>query len=583
MPLPRGQKNQRVRKRFLSFKPSDHPSRLRGLSASVGIILVNIVFLVLNCPAPSAAGLQPGAEATQDTVRTQRRVRDTIPRRLTAPVAFDDFSDQRAYADAAYAIGPGWTIIPGFRLGEIYTDNIELTGSETQDDFVTELKPSVQVLGDARRLAFELNYSLQHLVHASNPELDDTFHRLFSSVNAELFEQLIFLDADTTLTQQNTTTTGRGAFSNFGPAATLDDADDNINVTGDREDVTTYRIAPYLRRRFGNFADAEVRFTYDDVAASDTNANIVQSNASSSGDSQSSNYRAEMRSGSRYLRFPWALTYDNRQIDFDSGETTEFEQIVGRFEYVYSPSIRLLGDLGHESNRFESRQPIEDTIIWNVGGRWTPSARTTLEATYGKRFFGNQYAVDLRHQTKRATWLLRYDEEQETVRDRQIERAVSSRGTNISPVDPLTGGPVLPDGGIPTQTNEVFVTRLLSSGVIFQTERNQITFSVFDESRDFQSSGASQSLFGATAIWTRRMSPLTNLDASFGWTTTDGAQGLTSTSGSEDLINLRVQMHHWLGRSVLATIGYRRVELSSDAVESEFTENRIFGNLRMTF
>lgn len=556
---------------------------MRGSNERVGVILANIVFFVLNCPLSAAAGLQPGAEATQDTVRSQRRVRATTPRRLTAPVAFDNFSDQPAYADAAYAIGPGWTIIPGFRLGEIYTDNIALTSSETQDDFVTELKPSVQVLGDARRLAFELNYSLQHLVHAHNPELDDTFHRLFSSGNAELFEQFIFLDADATLTQQNRTTTGRGAFSNFGPAATLDDADDNINATGDREDVTTYRVAPFLRRRFGNFADAELRFTYDDVSASDTDADIAPSDVGGSDDSRSSNYRAEMRSGSRYLRFPWTVTYENRQIDFDSGETTEFEQIVGRFEYVYSQSVRFLGDLGHESNRFESRQPTEDTIIWNVGGRWTPSAKTTLEATYGRRFFGNQYAIDLRHQTKRATWLLQYDEEQETVRDRQIERAVRSRGINASLADPITGDPILPDGGVPTQTNEVFVTRLLSSGVIFQTERNQITLNVFDENRDFQSSGASQSLFGATAVWTRRVAPLTNLDASFGWTTIDGTQGLTSTSGSEDLVNLRVQMHHWLGRSVLATIGYRRVELSSDAVENEFTENRIFGNLRMSF
>ncbi|MCI0562831.1 MAG: TIGR03016 family PEP-CTERM system-associated outer membrane protein [Nitrososphaera sp.] len=560
----------------------DYLSSRRGPGERVGIIVANMILLVLNCPVALAQGPQPEARATQDIVGPQRRLRDATPRRLTAPVAFD-FSDQLAYADAAYTIRPGWTITPDFKLGEIYTDNIALTSSETQDDFVTELKPGIQVLGNTRRLVFELNYNLQHLVYAGNPEFDDTFHRLFSSVNTELVEQLIFLDADTTLTQQNLTTTGRGAFSNFGPAATLNDIDDNINVTGDREDVTTYRIAPYLRRRFGNFASAEVRFTYDDVSASETNADIDQFNDGGSSDSRSSNYRADVRSGSRYLAFPWALSYENRQIDFDTGETTEFEQIIGHLEYVYSPSIRLLGDLGYEKNSFESSDAIDNTIIWNIGGRWTPSARTTLEATYGKRFLGKQYAVNLSHQTKRMTWLFRYDEEQETVRDRQIERAVRSRGINISPIDPETGDPVLPDGGIPTQTNEVFVRRLLSSGVVYQTDRNQITLSVFDENRDFQSSGGSQSLFGATAIWTRRMSPLTNLDASFGWTTTDGAQGLTTTTGSEDLINLRVQLQHWLGHSFLATIGYRRIELSSDDVESEFTENRIFGNLRMTF
>ncbi|MCI0564139.1 MAG: hypothetical protein MN733_37165, partial [Nitrososphaera sp.] len=137
---------------------------MRGPSELVGIIVANIILLVINCAVASAAGPQPEAQATQDSVRSQRRLRDAKPRRLSAPVALD-FSDQLRYADAAYSIRPGWTIIPAFALGEVYTDNVALTSSNTQDDFVTQLQPGFQVLGNARRLAFELNYNLQHLVH----------------------------------------------------------------------------------------------------------------------------------------------------------------------------------------------------------------------------------------------------------------------------------------------------------------------------------------------------------------------------------------------------------------------------------
>ncbi|MCI0556875.1 MAG: hypothetical protein MN733_00130, partial [Nitrososphaera sp.] len=146
MALPRRQKKQEAWKRFLSTKPGmgDHPIRIRSVSESVGIIAANIILLVLSCHVASAAGLQSEAWATQGTDGSQRRVRDATPRRITAPVAFD-FSDQPAYADAAYTIRPGWTIIPDFKLGEAYTDNVTLTSSETLDDFVTVLKPGVQV------------------------------------------------------------------------------------------------------------------------------------------------------------------------------------------------------------------------------------------------------------------------------------------------------------------------------------------------------------------------------------------------------------------------------------------------------
>lgn len=547
------------------------------------LLIANLALLVINSPAASGATLQQAdvETAEEDTVPSDSRVRRAQPRRLVAPLAFDDFS--RPAAGTAYVIRPGWTIIPDFKVGEIYTDNIGLTASETQDDFVTELKPGIQVLGNAQRIAFETNYNLQHLVHVNRPDLDDTFHTLFASLNAELFEQLVFLDADTTLTQQNVVTTGRGAFSNFGVAATGFDIDDNINDIGERQDVLTYRASPYLRQRFGTLADVELRFTYDEVSASDIDADTEDIASGLGSGSRALRYLGDIRSGSRYLRFPWRLTYDNEQIDFDSGETTEFEQIVGRLEYVYSPSIHVLGDLGYERNSFASSEPIDDSIIWNVGGRWTPSARTMLGATYGKRFFGNQYRVNLRHQTRRTTWLLSYSEEQETVRDRQIERAVRSRGIAVGPLDPVTGDPILPDAGIPTQTNEVFVTKLFSSSAIFETERNRVTLSVFDETRDFQLSGGEESLFGVTALWQRRMSPVTNLDVSLGWTTVDGAQGVATSTGSDDFINLRVQLQHWLARSLLATVGFRRVELTSDDPESEFTENRIFGNIRMTF
>ncbi|MGI0014804.1 MAG: TIGR03016 family PEP-CTERM system-associated outer membrane protein, partial [Nitrososphaera sp.] len=153
--------------------------------------------------------LRPSA-ATFDTFSSLRSVRGQGPRRFAARGAYDPFSDRTTEGLGEYAIRPGWTIIPDFIIGETYTDNVGLTSSQTTDDFITQLNPGIQVLGDTRRVAFDLNYDLQHLVYANNPDFNDTFHRLFSAVNAELVEQIIFLDADATITQQNRTITGTG-------------------------------------------------------------------------------------------------------------------------------------------------------------------------------------------------------------------------------------------------------------------------------------------------------------------------------------------------------------------------------------
>ncbi|MCI0563240.1 MAG: TIGR03016 family PEP-CTERM system-associated outer membrane protein [Nitrososphaera sp.] len=557
---------------------------MTGTSRRFANFAAVLILVCLEVPVALAQDFRRPTAAMDGTLSSLRSVREQGPRRFTASSAYDPFSDQPTDALGAYVVRPGWTIIPDFILRETYTDNIGLTSSQTSDDFITELNPGIQVLGDTRRIAFELNYNLQHLVYANNPDFNDTFHRLFSTANTELIERIFFLDAGATITQQNAINDGPGTFSNFGPGAILSDLGDNINPTGDREDVTTYSISPYVRHRFGDFADAESRFTYDSVSTSDTDSNAGQIAVGRRGsDSRSLNYHAEITSGSRYVVFPWSLTYDNRQIDYDRGDTTEFEQILGRMEYVYNPIIRFIGDLGYESNSFASREPLDDTIIWDIGGRWTPSARTQLEATYGERFFGNRYTVNLTHQSRRATWHLRYDEEQDTVRDRQLELAVRSRGIDITPVDPRTGEPTLPSGGVPTQTNEVFIRRLFSSGLVLEGDRNQVSLFVFDENRDFLSGGGSESLFGTDAIWIRSINPLTDFRASFGWTTVDDATELTGTSVSDDLFNIRVELSRQLGRNLSTSLGFRRIERTSDDITREFAENRIFGQIRVAF
>ena len=69
----------------------------------------------------------------------------------------------------------------------------------------------------------------------------------------KLVDNLFFLDGRAAISQQN--------ISLSGPQAA-----DNVNVTGNRTEVKTYSVSPYLRHSFGNFASSELRYTHSGVS-----------------------------------------------------------------------------------------------------------------------------------------------------------------------------------------------------------------------------------------------------------------------------------------------------------------------------
>jgi hypothetical protein len=214
--------------------------------------------------------------------------------------------------------------------------------------------------------------------------------------------------------------------------------------------------------------------------------------------------------------------------------------------------------------------------------RWTPSGRTTLEATYGRRFFGDRYFFNLSHESRRTKWHLSYDEVPYTARDAQIDEAVAARGGAIPIIDPVTGLPSVSGAGIPRLSDEVYVQRRLSGGLVIEAGRNDFDILVFQEERDYQSSGLGDNFWGASILWTRNISRLTYLDMSAGWTSVD--TNIDSTDErQDDLLGLHVGLRRELGRHLTSTIEYRRVEWSSTDPTADLVENRISADIRLAF
>ena len=180
-----------------------------------------------------------------------------------------------------------------------------------------------------------------------------------------------------------------------------------------------------------------------------------------------------------------------------------------------------------------------------------------------RRFFGDKYFFNLSHESRRTRWHITYDEVPYTARQAQIDEAVAAGGGAIPIIDPVTGLPTVSGAGIPTLSDEVYVQRRLSGGVVLEAGRNDFDILVFQEKRDYQATGARDDFWGASILWTRNISRLTYLDLSAGWTSVD-SEHRSADERQDDLLSLHVGLRRELGRHLMSTIEYRRVEQQLD-------------------
>lgn len=153
----------------------------------------------------------------------------------------------------SHSFAAEWKIEPSLSLKETYSDNIKLAppGNE-KSDFVTQINPGISLTGTGPRLKVNARYGMQNLIYAEESSRNATRHLLNADANAELADDLLFLDAKASISQQN--------ISSFGSQTT-----DNVNITDNLSEVRTYSFSPYLINRFGSMASSELRYTHDSV------------------------------------------------------------------------------------------------------------------------------------------------------------------------------------------------------------------------------------------------------------------------------------------------------------------------------
>ena len=464
-----------------------------------------------------------------------------------------------ALLHALPAAAAEWKLKFSLNIAQAYSDNIRIAprGNE-QSDHVSQINPGLTLTTTGARLKLKVQYQMQNLFYAKNSQQNAIHHQLYADTRTELVNDLLFLDGQMSVSQQNISALGPQALS-------------NINITGNRADVTTLTLSPYLQHRFQNLASGELRYTHD----------IAHTNAAGLANNQIDRLALKLDSGEAFNVLRWHLNYHKQQSTYSNSlQAINSETFAGSLSYRITPRFALNAVGGYEKSDYLSiaQQPVGS--FFSTGFSWEPSERTSIEASTGRRFFGNNYALKAKHRSRKTTWNISYSEDLTTTQEQFLA------GT-VTPAQPLPGP-------VNFLSNRLFLQKSWLTSLTMEGKRNTLMFSLYDAKRAaqtpqiqnlalFGTSTLAQSdrskQLGGNAFWSSKISPHTTTNLMLGYVKNNfPALGITSHD-KNILFGINVQLQTRLN----ALVEWRHNLRNGGQISADYRENALTASLLMQF
>lgn len=393
-----------------------------------------------------------------------------------------------------------WKVTPGVDLRETYTDNANQATSEfARSQFVTELAPSLSIANNGPRL--KLNAAIiEHLYAYSGDRPAGTSSsqlQLSADARAKLVEDLLFFDASASIGQQ--------AISAFGPQVNRSNGYSSAN----RAEVRTYRISPYLSHHFGSTATAELRYTRDSVKAG--NGGLA--------DSQADTVSLSIASGPSFHTLGWGLQYNRQDLDDSLARKSRVETALANLQLRIAPTFALTANGGYDKYDYQGFGAKTAGKTYALGFAWTPSLRTSIQASAGRHYFGKSYSLAATHRSRSSVWSVNYSDAVTNSRDQFLLPATINTAAMLDRLfsanipDPVarqqavdayiraTGLPPTLADSINYFSNRYFLQKQFLASAAFNMPRTTTIVSVNATKRTALSSQqADSALFGSTLL-----------------------------------------------------------------------------------
>ncbi|MFT3960029.1 TIGR03016 family PEP-CTERM system-associated outer membrane protein [Propionivibrio sp.] len=479
-----------------------------------------------------------------------------------------------------------WQITPSITVNETATDNVGLIDKNRESDWITDIAPGININGRGDRLKLSFDYRLHGLYYANDSSRNNIQNSLNALGSLEVLENLFFIDANATISQQNLSAFGGSTNTSV-----------NINDSGNTTETRTYRISPYFKGILGSSTEYLLRYDLGKTSSDEGNAFSTQTRQLTG--------RLAGTAGFSWLG--WSLDANRQKNDFDQGRDTTSNLVRGMLTYRYSPQLRVSLIGGRESNDYVSVDEKSHTIKGG-GFEWAPTERTLLSAFREDRFFGNSDNISFTHRTARTAWKYIQTKDTQTSNDR-ISGTV---GTYFSLLDSMFSS-AIPDpvaraafvnamllsSGL--SPNAALQGGFLTTGVTLQERkelslallgaRNTVTFAATRSETQDVSNGTGSGWFlgtdfstlnnvkqtGASVNWSHKLSGLSSLSGSVSRLQSKGTgDSPLKTDETMYTVNFVTQ----LGPKTNAGLSARRIEVDGT---TNYTENALTGTFSHRF
>ena len=495
-----------------------------------------------------------------------------------------------AFAMPAYAID--WRFEPSVGATATYTDNANQSESNPEDALILTMRPGFTLRSEgSRRIQASMSYGLSGVARFGEDQSTDLNHNLGAIGKAELVEDFLFIDGTASISQE--------LISLLGSPAEADVNDSN------RATVGTYSISPYIQKRLGTFANAQARYT----ASGAIFENDVASNSSVN------SFSAGLTSGTRFNDLSWGLNYSLRKADNDSIGDTTLERASATVGYALTRKFRVFGTVGQDWNEYLSASGT-DGSFHSVGLGWSPTRRTSVEASMGERYYGKTYSFSGSHRTRASRWTVRYSEDVSDITQQFLEQTSRifwvCNGTLYETLDfnppagqtgcvgPISAGQLaslfnslgvsiadlvaanLLNVGI---ANGVYIIKSFNAGVSWDIGRLGFGLSAHDTKRLYQLLGDAQDhVQGVTGAVTYRLSPQTTANGSLSLSRNSFDALLSGgTAREDDLLSLNLGLNHRFAEKLNGALTFRHTQRDSNEADSDYQENSLTASVNMRF
>ena len=488
-----------------------------------------------------------------------------------------------------------WNFTPTLNSSATFTDNVKQSANNRESGLILSVTPGFTLVSEgSRRVQATVGYGVSGVARFGGDSSTDVNHNLNATGKAELVEDFLFLDGTARISQELISLLGSPA-------------DANTN-SSNRATVGTYSFSPYIQKRLGTFATTQVRYTHSGALFGDNAGSNISANA----------LTATLGSGTRFNDINWSLNYSLREADYarngaTSASGSTFESTSATLGYALTRKFRVFGTVGRDSNDFINASQSNGNF-YTAGFGWSPSRRTTLDASAGKRFLGNTYSLSLFHRSHFSHWNVRYSENVSDISQQFLTAAklpylVCQNASGDLYLTPDFNQPgcvglsafliqnkdrlnltdqELIAAGIANSSiaRGVYLIKSLTAGVAWSKGRIGAGLNVFDTRRNYllliDLEDRTQGISGNANY---RLSPQTRVTTTLTFTNNQvpaAFSGLTMDR-DDNIYTASIGLDHRFDPKVTGALTLRRQQRDSNDPAASFDENSIIASLYMRF